>query len=244
MSIHVVSFDLWGTLITRGDRRAEAAWRVAEFSRVLTEFGHCFTTDEIRRVVTEVREQTFTDQCRDGIQVSPRDQVAIMAARLGVTDPAVIDVLVVPHTHAVLRACPSLMPHAAEALTSVKAGRRALMLTSNTLATPGEVTRQLLDHLAIGWMFDRFFFSSDLGFAKPHPEVFAAIGEAAAVAPAQIVHIGDEWRSDVAGPQGAGCHAIWFNPHHEAERPGAASITSLADVEDAIAALETQGVPA
>ncbi|TMC12675.1 MAG: HAD family hydrolase [Chloroflexi bacterium] len=244
MNVHVVSFDLWGTLITHGDRRAEAAWRVAEFSRVLAEFGHRFTPDEVLRVVTEVREQTSTDQRRDGVQISARDQIAIMAARLGVSDPALIDVLVVPHTHAVLRACPALMPHATEALTAVRASRRTLVLTSNTLATPGKVTRQLLDHLGIGSMFERFFFSSDLGFTKPRPEVFTAIAEAAAVAPERIVHIGNEWRSDVAAPMAAGCHAVWFNPYREPERAEAPSIARLAEVEDALAALEVQGVPA
>jgi putative hydrolase of the HAD superfamily len=243
VSIDAVSFDLWGTLISYGDRAAEAAWRTAEFIRVLSAFRQQRHPDEVRLAITEVRQQTLKSQQRDGAQVSPRDQAAAMAARLGVTGQDVTDVLLVPHTHAVLRACPALLPHAREALAAVKDTGRALVLTSNTLATPAAVTRQLLDYLGIERLFDHFFFSGELGAAKPRLEVFAAITEATAIPPDRIVHIGNEWRSDVQGALDAGCQAIWFNPAGKPAAPGAVSIASLAEAERAIAVLDTERSP-
>ncbi|HVB44715.1 MAG TPA: HAD family hydrolase [Streptosporangiaceae bacterium] len=240
MSIDAVSFDLWGTLISYGDRAAEAAWRTAEFARVLSAFGQQRHPDEVGHAITEVRQQTLKIQQHDGTQVSPRDQAATIAARLGVTGQDVIDVLLVPHAHAVLRACPALLPHAREALTAVKHAGRVLVLTSNTLATPAAVTRQLLDYLGIEHLFDHFFFSGDLGAAKPRQEVFAAITEATAIPPGRIVHIGNEWRSDIQGALGAGCQAIWFNPARKRAGQGAISIASLAEAELAIAVLGTE----
>lgn len=237
MSIDVVSFDLWGTLITYGDREAEAAWQLTEFTRILNEFGYRVDPAAVDHAILEVRERTFADQRRTGTQVSARDQVSAMTDLLGLADEQLIDILLVPHTHAMLRACPQLLPHARDALAAVNASGRRLVLTSNTLFAPGEVTRGLLDHLDIGPMFEDCFFSGDLGFAKPRPEVFAVVCDRTGVGADRIVHLGNEWRSDVRGPLSAGLYAIWFNPRGEPTRSGAPAITSLADAADAIEAV-------
>jgi FMN phosphatase YigB (HAD superfamily) len=237
VTIRAVSFDLWGTLITYGDRDAEAAWRIREFATLLRQFGHQVREETVREAVLSARRQALEHQRRTGRQAPVRDQVAAMLARLGVRDAEALDVLVVAHTHAVLRADPQLYPHAREAVEAAKAMGHAVVLTSNTLATPASVTRTLLDYLDIRTLFDAMFFSSEIGFAKPRLKVFAAVTAQLGAHPHEVVHIGNEWHSDVEGPLAAGWKAIWFNPTGKPSRPGAPSITSLADAGDAIRVL-------
>lgn len=235
--IRAVSFDLWGTLITYGDRDAEAAWRIREFATILSQFGHQVPEDTVHGAVLSARRRALDYQRRTGRRTPVRDQVAAMLARLGVRDEEALDVLVVAHTHAVLRADPQLYPHTREAVASAKAMGHAVVLTSNTLATPASVTSTLLDYLDIEALFDAMFFSSEIGFAKPRPEVFAAVTAQLGAHPDEVVHIGNEWHSDVEGALAAGWKAIWLNRTGKPSRSGAPFITSLADAGDAIRAL-------
>ena len=59
MSPRVISFDLWGALITYGDREAEAAWRIREFASILPQFGHRVPQDVVRDAVLSVRRETL-----------------------------------------------------------------------------------------------------------------------------------------------------------------------------------------
>jgi putative hydrolase of the HAD superfamily len=48
----------------------------------------------------------------------------------------------------------------------------------------------------------------DVGHAKPRPEIFAAAVETLGVAPNEILHIGDNERTDVRGALAAGFRAV------------------------------------
>jgi len=50
--------------------------------------------------------------------------------------------------------------------------------------------------------------SEEVGFEKPHPAIFMEALKRANVAPAQAIHIGDQYHSDVVGARGVGIHAL------------------------------------
>lgn len=234
----VASLDLWGTLLDYGDRDGEAAWRVTEFGRVLREFDNDVPDDQVREVVTQVRDQHRRQQRTLGIQLSAEQQVLDMLAGLGVVpDAALLAVLVTVHTHAVLRACPEPIPGAHAALAAIKDARARLVLTSNTLATPAAVHRQLIADAGLLEFFDDLLFSVDLGVAKPHPVVFQTVADRAGVALERIVHVGNDWRTDVEGALTAGCRAVFYNPRNKPPRPQAPDIAHLDQLPAAVAAL-------
>lgn len=235
----LISIDLWGTLITYGDRDAEAAWRLREFATVLDEFGHQVPDGTLREVVTAARALTLQRQRMTGEQPTARAQVEAMLGALDIDDPQVAEVLVVPHTHAVLRACPEVIPGAHSALAEVKAAGARLTLTSNTLATPASVTLQLLDSLELTEPFDDLVFSSEIGIAKPRPEVFHSVAERADLEPGRVVHFGNDWRTDVLGALDAGCHALWFNPRGKPACPQAPAIARLDELPAALTSICT-----
>lgn len=60
------------------------------------------------------------------------------------------------------------------------------------------------------WVSD-FFPSCRIGFAKPDQRAFLAVAEQCGVAPARILHIGDDWACDVVGAVAAGFQAVWIS---------------------------------
>ncbi|MDA0263429.1 MAG: HAD family hydrolase [Chloroflexi bacterium] len=50
--------------------------------------------------------------------------------------------------------------------------------------------------------------SQEVGVEKPHPPIFLAALEKVGAAPEEVVHVGDQIRSDVVGAQGVGMQAV------------------------------------
>ena len=223
----VISVDLWGTLLTYGDREAETEWRLREFATVLREFGHPIPTQRVREAVVGVRHDTLQRQRNTGEQPPVRDQVCAIVSAMGIADDRVIDVLLIPHTHAVLRACPQVMPGAHTALWATKTAGATVVLTSNTLATPMSVSELILEEHGLHGIFEDTVFSSDIGVAKPRPEIFHAVAHRSGTTTGRIVHVGNDWRTDVLGALGAGCRALYFNPREKPPRPQAPDIRHL-----------------
>lgn len=233
----VVSVDLWGTLITDGDREAATRWRIREFVTVLGEFGHDLPVAQVRDTVLAVRKDTEQRQRATGEQPPIRGQVEQMLTALDVQpNQTLVDVLLVPHTHAVLRACPEAIPGAHSALRALKQTGALLVLTSNTLATPATVSRLLLDDHGFTELFDEVVFSCDVGIAKPRREMFDAVAAAGGTATERVVHVGDSLTADIRGALGAGCQAVLFNPCGNPCPADVHSITSLDDMPAAVLA--------
>lgn len=210
----VVSLDLWGTLLDVSDRAAAAHWRLREFELVLRSFGHDVRADVLANAVATVRKQTRDRQRSSGHQTPVRDQVTAMVDQLNLADNAtgvLIDVLLVAHTHALLRACPRPIGSAHAVLSAIRETGAVLVLTSNTLATPAPVTAPLLDNFGLTEFFDHLLFSDELGVAKPHPDVFAAISQRTRTPLERVIHVGDDLHTDVKASTAAGCHSIWLS---------------------------------
>lgn len=62
-----------------------------------------------------------------------------------------------------------------------------------------------------GEYFDFAFLAEEVGVSKPAPDMFHAALEQAGVAPAEIVHVGDNPEHDIKGAQGVGMHTVWMN---------------------------------
>lgn len=76
-----------------------------------------------------------------------------------------------------------------------------------------EIQRRRIDRVGIGQLFDAIVISSEVGVAKPSPDIFvhafAAIDHSA---PSSTLMIGDSLSSDIAGGRAAGLATCWFNP--------------------------------
>ncbi|MCK7490287.1 MAG: HAD family hydrolase [Anaerotruncus sp.] len=79
--------------------------------------------------------------------------------------------------------------------------------------------------------FDVIVVSADVGWRKPHPEIFHETLRRMGIGPDQAIFVGDTPEADVLGPQGVGMDAIWINRNNASLPPGAAppthTVTSL-----------------
>ncbi len=94
-------------------------------------------------------------------------------------------------------------PEAAATLARLKDRRIALGVLSNF----DHRVYGILDGLGLTPYFDSITISSEAGYAKPSPELFAAALDRAGVGPDEALHVGDSERHDLGGALGAGLWA-------------------------------------
>lgn len=116
------------------------------------------------------------------------------------------------------RAVPSpLRPGALELLHALRAQGLRLGAISNTVQ-PGRYMRPALVERGLAEFFAVQLYSSDVGFAKPHPAIFRTALDALDVAADQAVYVGDRLEADVAGAQRAGMKGVLIEVGHRVEQ--------------------------
>jgi putative hydrolase of the HAD superfamily len=88
------------------------------------------------------------------------------------------------------------------ALDRLRKGYRLLALTNGN----ADLRRIGIDHY-----FELIVTARSVGHAKPDARIFAALLAGAALAPGELLYVGDEPVADVEGPRGAGIEAVWIN---------------------------------
>jgi putative hydrolase of the HAD superfamily len=83
------------------------------------------------------------------------------------------------------------------------AGRFRLFAVSNGNAD--------LAAIGIAKYFERSLAAREAGMLKPDPRIFALLLEAADLAPAVALHVGDDPEADVVGARRAGVRPVWLN---------------------------------
>src|SRR5205823_6604613 len=108
--------------------------------------------------------------------------------------------------HAVLGAAPALL----EALRArgLKTG-----IVANSWPEPGRVLRADVQAFGLGQLVDVCVFSTDVGAAKPEPEIFMRALDELRVDPLDAMYVGDSLVRDVQGAANLGMttvQALWF----------------------------------
>ena len=97
-----------------------------------------------------------------------------------------------------------LFPDVIPALSGLRARNLRLAIVSNfdSRLTP------ICQGLEIAGFFDAVVMSSQVGCAKPDPQIFAIALERIGVSPAEALHVGDSETLDVEGAEAAGLRAL------------------------------------
>jgi putative hydrolase of the HAD superfamily len=97
-----------------------------------------------------------------------------------------------------------LFPDVIPALSGLRARHLKLAIVSNfdSRLTP------ICQGLEIAGFFDAVVMSSQVGCAKPDPQIFAIALERIGVSPAEALHVGDSETLDVEGAEAAGLRAL------------------------------------
>lgn len=95
----------------------------------------------------------------------------------------------------------------------------------------------ILEGLGLGQYFDSMTISSEVGWAKPAPEIFHAALGRHEIQPGEALHVGDSEDTDLAGAQAAGIAAVLLDrkaPDRCSISGRSARVTVLGAVLDAV----------
>jgi putative hydrolase of the HAD superfamily len=223
--VRAVTLDLWGTLFLDGpasDDRYRRP-RLAGMQAVLVEAGLPVTLDRLDGAYAAVGQWLGRLWQMNG-DVSVREHVetllkaldAALPTRVG---PETMDLLIRAYASPALVAPPAVDQGAAAALASLVAGGARLAIVSNTMRTPGEVVRQVLDRAGLLPLFRALTFSDECGIRKPARGIFLRALRELDVPPEHAVHVGDDPILDVEGARDAGMRVIQVTGNGRATAP-------------------------
>ena len=218
MPLNAVTFDLWDTLIIDGSdepkREARGLQSKYEERRSLfwTKLKNQSSIDRsITDAAFDVHEAAFR-QAWYGMSVTWKvsERLDILLAGLDRELPRpVYDELVYHFETMELVVKPDLVPGAAETIAEL-AGRYDLCIISDTIYTPGDGLRALLEHHGVAKYFKEFVFSDEIGRSKPHLDCFRSAAEKLGSNFSNMLHVGDRDAKDIFGAHAAGMKAILF----------------------------------
>jgi putative hydrolase of the HAD superfamily len=101
-------------------------------------------------------------------------------------------------------------------------------------------------YIGIGHLFDFTVSAAEAGFAKPHPGIFELAYNKArqfqAIAPEQILYVGDDPNNDVAGANRFGMKSAWFNPENQVWKGEGAPHITVENLAELMAKLKSSSI--
>lgn len=243
VNVRAVFFDLGDTLVDlgegRGDYEARLIVRMGRVVEVLAAAG-----------VTLPERDAF---CHAAALDSEAQYHAALAEQRGIDIYAVLRRFLagrgIPADDGLVAACgdaycagggshpAALRPGARDLLAVLRAQGLCLGVVSNTLQPAHAMRRSLIGH-GVAEFFAVQVYSSEIGVAKPHPDIFRAALAEAGVAPEQTVYVGDRLHADVAGAQGVGMKGVLIEVAHRAEHdPTIAPDARIKELSELLTAL-------
>lgn len=217
LGVEAVLFDAVGTLIFPDPDAAEV------YRRVGSEFGAKLSLDEITRRFRGAFRAAFADArsaatCHAAEQAKWRDVVERVFRGTGAPIEEVFPRL---WEHFAQSRHWSIFPDGPACWQDLEARGYVLGIASNyddrlTGVLHGLPPLDACRHV---------FWSSRVGYAKPHPRFFEVVANELQLPPGKILLVGDDWENDVLGARAAGWKTVFL------DRKGAAIAT------DAVASL-------
>lgn len=209
--LKAITFDFWQTLYADSDSNWQnrQAIRIKRCHTYLDSCGYACTLDDVRFGLEEAYDlvASLWHQHR-GISVKRCMQrfAEVLQLQLKETD---LDQLIACLGAAFLEAPPIMMPHLKPVISRLSESY-PLGIISDSALTPGSFARKLMARHDILQYFTAFTFSDETAYTKPQVVQFHSTLAQLNADPADAVHIGDIFRTDIVGAKNAGMKAIRF----------------------------------
>ncbi len=227
-----VTFDLWQTLIfeSEGASSVRSANRCQNVTRTLNKFGFEVSLKKVASAV----EETINDLLKiwdENKDVTHRDQLQfVVKYALGgevKLKEEWVPKLSSAYISSLFEIPPYLSPDAKETLQWFQKRDVRIGLICNTGITPGFALRRFLSQIGIAEYFDSMIFSDEVCIRKPDLGIFRLAAKELKTKPCEIVHIGDNLKTDVWGAKNAGFRAIHFSSEEGRDKQAESDPTSL-----------------
>lgn len=207
--IRAVTYDCWGTLLRDRDWEGAMARRVGALRRFLD------LNDEEARALLDEAWAKHDEAWKQVETFGPGRMAAYCLEARGVDDDDAIRALTSEFEEATLEFGVYAVDGARETLEALERAGIGRALVCDTGLTPGRVVRELLDDVGLLGFLPVTCFSDEVGVPKPGAEIFAKALAELGVRPPEAVHVGDLRRTDVAGADDVGMHAVRFRGAHD-----------------------------
>jgi putative hydrolase of the HAD superfamily len=243
-SVKAVTFDLWQTLLFERDgaaqRRNEA--RCKNLSEALANVCLAVSAEQVRYAMKEASSYLVKiwDTNRD---VSHNEQLRLLITTVlekEQIDERLIASLSFAYASPIFDVPPYINPDAVEVLDWLQKREKRMAIICNTGLTPSFALRRLLEDENVGRYFDTMAFSDELGIRKPDPRIFEHVALQLHLPASNIVHVGDNYRSDALGAKGAGFRSIHLKGSDGVDREASSDRSSLYSLSRDIGVLQKE----
>jgi FMN hydrolase / 5-amino-6-(5-phospho-D-ribitylamino)uracil phosphatase len=208
--LRALTFDYWDTLYEGGALPERVALRRTAVGALLGAYGRALPEEQLRLLYEESgreaerwwseeqRGYSTNDRLRwilERAAIAPREGCEHVAAAADAVDNAL---LMLP---------PAMLAGAWQTLRTLSR-HFTLAVISDTGFASGRAQDRLLEKDAARGYFAATIYSMDVGHAKPRPEIFATAVQTLGIPANEILHIGDNERTDVRGALAAGFRAV------------------------------------
>ena len=208
--LRALTFDYWDTLYEGGALPERIALRRTAVGALLGAYGRALPEEQLRALYEQSgreAERWWSDEQRgyrtddrlkwilERAAVTPREPCEHIATAADAVDNAL---LMLP---------PAMLAGAWPMLRSLSR-QFSLGIISDTGFASGRAQDRLLEKDGARTFFAATVYSMEVGHAKPRPEIFAAAVAALGIPASEILHNGDNERTDVRGALGAGFRAV------------------------------------
>jgi putative hydrolase of the HAD superfamily len=212
-TVKAVTFDVWETLLFERDGASSqrTVVRCKNIVQTLNRFDLPFSVEAVGQALGETISSLVRvwDKNKDVLHL---EQIRLFFEHLTegklVLKDEWIKELSMAYVSPIFEVPPYLNPDARELLRSLKSQNKLLGIICNTGITPGTEVRRFLAMQGVGDYFDLMIFSDEVGIRKPDRRIFNMVARGLRVKPHEIVHIGDNLKSDAWGAKNAGLGVI------------------------------------
>lgn len=208
-----VTFDLFDTLVDLHyehiPREQFAGKTVPPTARAL----HAAVTDRVDvdfetflDVAFAVDEEIRNSRYARNLELPTEERFAALVERLGLVDRELPGIMTAIHMGAI-REHTIVPSHHGEILAGLRQ-RVRIGLCSNF--SHSETALRILEESDLRRHFDAVVISEAVGIRKPRPEIFTAVLDHLAVAPGEVLHVGDSLHADVDGAAACGIPSVWI----------------------------------
>ena len=207
--VRAVTFDYWDTLYAHEAIFDRLVARRTAVHQMLAAVGHEISEEDFFELYRSAHDEAER-WWREERGYTTRDRIGWMLKRLAIERPADCE-----HVAKAVRAIddalldhpPRLLPGVSDALARLKPVF-TLGIISDTGFGSGNAQNRVLEKDRLLGLFAATVYSMDIGHAKPRREPFDAAVAALGVTAGEIVHIGDNERTDIKGALAAGLRAV------------------------------------
>ena len=218
LMLKAITFDFWQTLYADSDEnwRKRQAIRVKRCHTYLSNCGYTCTLTDVEFGLEEAYNLVSSLWHKHrGISVKRCMERFAEVLQLQLQD-ADLDQLIECLGAAFLEAPPIIMPYVKPVISRLSKSY-PLGIISDSALTPGSFARKLMKRDGILQFFTAFTFSDETDYTKPQVVQFHSTLAELNAKPAEAVHIGDIFRTDIVGAKNAGMKAIRFAGFNKGE---------------------------